>query len=197
MKFELADIEEAFKAGYQARCFSDDDGWKAKNSACSEYMAPMFNAKSIIFLDIDGVLNNTHDTDDRMFTPHGFVNPKCVKFLNELIRETGAGIVVSSVWRLGLKRSALVEMISDLGVEGEVLGSTDSKGPYRGNEILRWLEENDMKYSRNYVILDDDSDMLLWQKDNYVSCDPYIGMTPRTVFKAKAILLNAPGQESS
>ncbi len=63
----------------------------------------------------------------------------------------------------------------------------------RGNEILQWIKDNEEIVGpyydfKKYVILDDDSDMLLWQKDNYINCDHWVGMTEKTVFKAKKIL---------
>ena len=37
----------------------------------------------------------------------------------------------------------------------------------------------------NYAIIDDDSDMLLWQKDNFFQTDSYSGLTPTTCYKIK------------
>lgn len=37
----------------------------------------------------------------------------------------------------------------------------------------------------DYVIFDDDSDMLLWQKDNFIKIDDYCGLTPSAIYKAE------------
>ena len=47
----------------------------------------------IIFLDIDGVLNQTGNAASLPF------DPNCVMYLNHVIKETGAHIVISSAWR--------------------------------------------------------------------------------------------------
>jgi hypothetical protein len=98
-------------------------------------------------------------------------------------------------------------LLHKMKVLGEVIGMTDylpESYTFRGNEILKWIQDNDevlgseFEY-RRYVILDDDTDMLLWQRHNYVNCDHEIGMTDRVVAKATAILNHAPcsdvGQE--
>ena len=65
-----------------------------------------------------------------------------------------------------------------MGVTGDIVDSTPEfnlRSVYRGNEIDLWLDQNLHDYSpspkykfKSYVIIDDDSDMLYWQKDNYV-----------------------------
>lgn len=159
----------------------------------------------IIFLDMDGVINNATDSDRHIIDNRGYLySPRCVSLLNELTDSTGAKIVVSSVWRLGKTVEELQELCKAIGITGEIIDKTPSFNEHwsmRGNEIYSWISSNsDIVGSpyefRRYVILDDDSDMLLWQKDNYVNCDPTIGMTDRTVFKAQAILFNAPCEDT-
>lgn len=58
----------------------------------------------IIFLDIDGVLNNQVDEERSVIKidhPDDFISERCVTLLNELIENTGAKVVVSSTWRIG------------------------------------------------------------------------------------------------
>lgn len=167
----------------------------------------------IIFLDIDGVLNNALDKDEHVinverngqeeYFPH---SKRCVKLLNKLTKDTGAKIVVTSTWRLGETDQSMQEVLNLIGVTGEYIGMTssvsyDNDYTLRGNEILKWIQDHEpflgkMYYDyREYVILDDDTDMLLWQKDNYVNCDPEIGITDRVVCKAKSILLRLPCED--
>lgn len=44
-------------------------------------------------------------------------------------------------------------------------------------KIYRWMHDQDIEPI--YCILDDDSDMLLWQKDNFVQTNSYIGLTDK------------------
>ena len=167
----------------------------------------------IIFLDIDGVLNNSLEVDEHKQVYlgedyQGLYSPRCVERLNKLIEATSAKIVLSSTWRIGLNLEQVQEIMDIMGISCEVIGITDylvERYNFRGNEIYKWIKDNSKVYSidefdyRSFVILDDDTDMLMWQKDNYVNCDPEIGMTDRTVAKATAILNHSPckdvGQE--
>ena len=159
----------------------------------------------IIFLDIDGVLNvypQGHDDFGSIFHKHFEDN------LKEIIDKTGAKLVISSTWRAsGL--NVMKEMWSKRGIPGEVIDVTtltwepenDDMDFYerceRGNEIQVWLNEH--PEVTNYVILDDDSDMLSTQMDNFVKTSgntdhtDYVdgggyGLTKECVQKAVEIL---------
>lgn len=169
-----------------------------------------------IFLDIDGVLNNltwlrseehllipkTLDNNSR--NPHYWFEPRAVELLNEIIRKTNAHIVVSSSWRIGKSVEQLQNIFREVGIislpidKTPRLGfiSTDdgySASVPRGNEIKAWMEMNkdilgDKMTKVKYVILDDDGDMLYWQRNNFIHVDPYVGITDLTVRKAIHIL---------
>lgn len=151
----------------------------------------------IIFLDIDGVLNcqSMHtDKDDTIIgTMKGKISKRCLDSLNSLVEETGAKIVLSSTWR---SDNDCEQYLYDIGLKAEIIGKTPHLGKYslRGNEIRAWMIDNyDIigKYEHefhSYIILDDDSDMLLWQKDNFFHCDSYSGLTTNIAYKAKRFL---------
>ncbi len=169
----------------------------------------------IIFLDIDGVLNNSLEVDEHKDVLlkgeyQGIYSPRCVERLNALIEKTNASIVLTSVWRNGLDLDEINLLLDTMGINAKCIGKTDNldhkySWAFRGNEILKWLKDNETLLGmhhydyRSYVILDDDTDMLLWQRHNYVNCDHEIGMTDRTVARAASILNHAPcvdtGQE--
>lgn len=176
----------------------------------------------IIFLDIDGVLNvipTGHDEHGAKFHPHFEEN------LKYIIEQTGAKIVVSSSWRTcGLKE--IQRMWKERGLAGEVIDATPSlylkrggcivfwndkpeRHPTerihgysipRGCEIEYWLENESYQIGsvKNYVILDDDTDMLMHQKEHYVRCsentdhedcvDNGYGLTRKNAEKAIEIL---------
>jgi hypothetical protein len=159
----------------------------------------------IIFLDFDGVLNHELWYKQRkasQWLPGDIdLSRESVALLNGLVADTGAKVVVTSTWRLGRTTEELQATLDAVGFEGEVLGKTvDARiGLYqecvlRGNEVLFWMQnhENYLGCShtdfKSYVILDDDSDFLLWQQHNFIHVDRYCGLTPNVVFKAKKIL---------
>lgn len=160
----------------------------------------------IIFLDIDGVLNHQAYYESDRWDKNGGrdsdIDPKCVEYLNMIISDTGAKVVISSTWRIGRTVEQLQEALNKKGFKGEIVGFTprlafkDIASIPRGVEIDLWLKENCKLFEKciryweykEYVILDDDSDMLLCQKDNFINVDSFVGMTLGTVFRAIKIL---------
>ena len=121
-------------------------------------------------------------------------DPLAIKVLNRIVKETGAKVVVSSTWRLGKTVEELQVLLKNVGFEGEVIDKTASfrRGfegirytlP-RGCEIEYWLDQKgfqrinwsretqqeyiDKSEVKNYIILDDDSDMLYGQREHFVN----------------------------
>ncbi len=117
----------------------------------------------IIFLDIDGVLNvygTGRDEFGSTFHKHFEDN------LKSIVDATNAKIVISSTWRMnGL--SEMKRMWEMRDIPGQVIDITPVMNTDRGEEISEWLRNNNVD---NYVILDDDSDMLPEQMDHFVRC---------------------------
>jgi hypothetical protein len=138
----------------------------------------------IIFLDIDGVLNSKEFYGDNIDNYNAEIDfPDCdidqnaVNTLKEIVLKTNAKVVISSTWR----HNYYAFLVARLGKEGiEVIsktGKNDCSDCVRGNLIAKWL--NDNGYNRNfdrYVILDDDRDMLLCQKNNFIHIDSKFGL---------------------
>lgn len=125
----------------------------------------------IIFLDFDGVLNLIPQGHDRF---GGIFHPHLVDNLAHIISETNANIVISSSWRsdgIGDMR----EMWETRGYPGIIVDVTPIgrfmysdeliTGHKRGYDIKYWLGLNKVN---NYVIIDDDIDMLEEQMKNFV-----------------------------
>jgi hypothetical protein len=155
-----------------------------------------------IFLDFDGVLNShLFYAKGRPTKIEDHIDESAVSRLNSLIQSTDAKIVVTSVWRNSRTVKELQELLTRNGFVGEVVGKTknlqigeDGDCILRGNEILCWMKNNkdligaDYWEYHNYVILDDDSDMLYWQRNNFIHVDPWCGLTPNTIFRAEKLL---------
>lgn len=146
----------------------------------------------VIFLDVDGVLNQSRPIgDDYEFYLPNWVLPKAMEHLNIIIEQTGAKVVVSSTWRIGKKVVELREMFAEAGLKGDIIDKTDQLGcaahdplpchaAHRGSEIADWLRqrEEDRGDVESFIILDDDSDMHP-HKDRHVHTDLYRGLTRR------------------
>lgn len=156
----------------------------------------------IIFLDIDGVLNGYGEDYDYEGIEGAPDSTGCTQHLlsrhlidnfNYLVKYTGAKVVVSSTWRLGETVGSMQSIFDSVGIECEVVGLTGrDSSSIRGVEIFKWIKDNieDVPYHsyNDYVIIDDDSDMLLWQKDNFVNTKGERGLTRGDMWKAITIL---------
>jgi len=165
--------------------------------------------KKVIFLDIDGVLATPQ------YLKHGIwaLNPERQKMLGRILSETNADIVLSSSWRC----NTLEETKTHMEKEGflftdKIVGITIRAYQWlqretgvhlsipRGVEIKQWIDtnihsENGKNWKRltvdkdyTYLILDDDSDMLLEHKNHFVRTNSEIGLTDDDVNKSISIL---------
>lgn len=150
----------------------------------------------IIFLDMDGVLNNMswvsteyHKTGISPYSEDR-LDPANVKALNRLIKHGGAKVVISSSWRLIFNQEGMQDVLDKNGVKCEVISMTpDLAGRrQRGDEITKWLQDNICNMSiESYVVLDDSTDMDA-VVDRFVNTSPDEGLTEADVDKALRIL---------
>jgi len=131
----------------------------------------------VIFLDIDGVLNVIPKGRDRF---GGTFHKEFEDNLKMIIDCTGAKIVISSSWRFdGLDH--MKAMWDYRKLPGEVIDCTPDCAQLvsaekfkfldeveRGHEIQEWLDQH--PEVTGFVIIDDDSDMLKSQQQNFVRC---------------------------
>lgn len=150
-----------------------------------------------IFLDIDGVLNDQNSIET-MYNALGHkqfhmlanaigetpFNYKSCELIKKLIKETKSVVVLSSTWRLSEKS---METVEDY-IETKLYGRTPHLGlSYaRGKEIKAYLSRH--PEITNYVILDDDTDMLEEQKEHFVNVDGKLGFTKEDFDKCVVIL---------
>ena len=146
----------------------------------------------IIFLDFDGVVST--------YEKRWHLDPAKLTLVNTIVWQTDARIVVTSSWKVGKRKvdDFKEELFGSFLVDDKnneafkrfvknIYDITDSKGPDRGSEIQRWLDAHEEEVE-NYVILDDDSDMLEDQLFNFVQTDTYEGITEREVKLCKKVL---------
>lgn len=165
--------------------------------------------KKIIFLDIDGVLATPEYLKDGLWA----LSPLKQELLGKILEATDAEIVLSSSWRLHDVEETKKYMIEKgFLFSDKIVGVTIrayqwlEKGTGihlsipRGVEIKQWIDTNihsdngknwerkKLNVDYTYVIIDDDSDMLLEHKDNFVRTDGNIGLTENDVEKIIEIL---------
>lgn len=156
----------------------------------------------VIFLDIDGVLNNDH-TKER-FEGYVFVSDDKILLLKEIIDKTNAKIVLSSTWRRGWECKeriaeptssdlqdirlfdALVNKLKEYNIM--LLSYTEDFG-HRGDEITLWLKNWTGEPVKSYVILDDIDGAEIRPHTHYlVQTGFWNGLTPKHVQKAIKLL---------
>ena len=158
--------------------------------------------RPIIFLDLDGVLN--HEEYYVSYSERSMSNlwheryfcPKTVERLNKITDKTNARIVFSSSHRFHFDTFEELKAGFKLaGITGELIGITpklkfvDNKYSVpRGCEIKAWIENNkgilgDKVSKFKYAILDDDTDMLYWQRNSFFCTKGKYGLTDKIAEK--------------
>ena len=134
----------------------------------------------ILFLDVDGVLNNYRTGG--IFT----VTKSKLRLLQQIVERTGCEIVLSSTWRLNvmgeldvLKKKLWYRKLTIADVTPKFNGM-------RGEQIQSWLAHHPEVTA--WCIIDDDSDMLDSQSLNFVQTDGMVGMTAEDAEKVIKIL---------
>ena len=134
----------------------------------------------ILFLDIDGVCNSA-ETFKAMGKQRFPLDPYMVFLVGKIQLDTDCKVVLSSAWR---HHPESVEHINKYVVP--IYDKTEScSSGIRGAEIHQWLNKNVEGFSSTgykddrfrIAILDDDSDMLLWQKDCFFKTSWQKGLT--------------------
>lgn len=143
----------------------------------------------VIFLDFDGVLNSLqsfkmweYKKDQSKWETEMYAGwkgsmreylamefcPICFSNMEELVRRNpDVKIVISSSWRQGETVESLKQILFPSKLISEaVIDVTESFSKIRGEEIQKWLNEH--PEVTKYVIVDDDSEMLDSQKENFV-----------------------------
>ena len=132
----------------------------------------------LIFLDFDGVIstfdNKWHISDEK------------INHIKNIVDNTNAKLVITSSWKVGydnvsdfINNHFNLKNTSDMmmWLKLNIYDITDNEGPSRGDEIKRYIDSH--SNIETYIIIDDDSDMLDEQLNNFVQTDTYEGITIR------------------
>jgi hypothetical protein len=108
--------------------------------------------QKIIFVDVDGPLS--YDTEgrfmiDEITMPYPWVQSECTA-LAEIIKRTGAKVVISSDWKYHYSIAQLGKIFVHYGIPNKIIGITDgNKNRFdlilekeRAEQIMRWVEGN-------------------------------------------------------
>ena len=137
----------------------------------------------VLFLDIDGVVNceSTFQMGARGGNPFP-LDPEMAFRVGKITLETGCSVVLSSSWRHHKdSRMAVTErVVPFIGITptSDLVNYEDKP---RGHEIQAWLDEH--PEVEKYAILDDDSDMLDSQLDNFFQTSWKTGLTDEIMNK--------------
>lgn len=140
---------------------------------------------NIIFLDFDGVITTLESKWK--------IDISKIELINKLCNNCNAKIVVTSSWKHGSNTvNEFINYIKNYFLKhkdyyldndyminefiNNIIDITHTVGSVRGEEIQQYINDNGII---NYVILDDDSDMLDEQLFHFVQTDAYEGITDR------------------
>lgn len=162
-----------------------------------------------LFLDVDGVLNTASMPGARS------LHPKLLQRLVQLVRETGARIVLSTSWRLhtGYKQT-LIARLEDAGLDTDmhVIGCTPRLAPTRAfnplaegqrcAEILSWLHLHRRNSPALVWAAVDDLDLELPVdmreafKDHFCRTQPEAGLSEACCQQLRLMLSRAAPEET-
>jgi hypothetical protein len=159
-------------------------------------------SNKVIFLDIDGVLCTlrSHFAHQNRGGLNDAWDQTCALMIARLCKDNGAAIVISSSWRI-MRRQILEYYLSMHSLCDYLYGEVRHGNLYsqqsedfmtkrldsdRGHEIADWLANH--PNVNQYIILDDDADMLPEQMPFLIKCDPYEGFGAMNFCKAEDLL---------
>lgn len=152
-----------------------------------------YKSNYVIFLDCDGVLNSDKTLAR---TPNRYlgISSDKVKLLREIVKATGANIILSSSWRTMESTDPDYKyLVKCLKYKGLFIKDKTSQnfGHHRGKQIREYLNEH--SEITNYVIIDDEFQYEVEEcglSEHFLHTDFTTGLTKKDVIKAIEILNN-------
>ena len=144
---------------------------------------------NIIFLDIDGVVSTlrshfAYETGKSLIQAW---DPTCCKLVTNLCKFHYAKIVISSTWRFSEEITSFIKKYGFTEYMHKDWRTIRLRGELRGREIQEWINRHEGEIS-NYIILDDDSDMLRHQSPHFIQTNTDEGFGANDYIKCEKIL---------
>jgi hypothetical protein len=146
----------------------------------------------VLFLDIDGVLNSKvyYKYIYKPENGNSRIDPYCVILVRRLIEEFSLKVVITSTWRNGvenrlireLQEHSLIDYLHEDGYTPVIRPAN------RGKEIELWLKNH--PEVKDYIILDDNENLLEHQQSRFVKTSTYLGMVQERYNHARQLLLS-------
>ena len=146
----------------------------------------------ILFLDIDGVLNS------KIFYKYIYkpedggsrFDSYCVVLVKRLVEEFSLKIVISSTWRNGVVNKLMKELTEHRLIDylHEDWHTPVLRSASRGEEIKLWLDNHPEVH--NYIILDDNENILDDQLSRFIKTSTNSGMVQERYHEARNLLLS-------
>lgn len=160
----------------------------------------------VIFLDIDGVLNSNfwNNTHQREISDGTLIDSDKIKLLGELVRNTGAKIVLHSGWkywfdsclkptRAESERLQTLLMQENLTIDSvtpdhatEEIKKSKKFSLIKAKEILAWLDDH--KEVQQWVVIDDLDLHNAEIAKHQLRTDPQTGLTIKDVHEIEKML---------
>lgn len=150
----------------------------------------MNRVEKVLFLDIDGVLNNSKFIKNKPDYKAQDLDPENIRCLNKILERTGTSIVISSTWRLAYPMSQLVTILESQGLKpGRIIGKTPHliESQFRSKEIEAWADCQ-LYHPHSILILDDDDQFEERFRSYFLQTSMVSGLTEDLVEKAVSIL---------
>lgn len=158
---------------------ADDHGRYAER----KLLRHMRNMK-ILFLDVDGVLNNQESLRTGSGVDFTGWDPLCCEVVRQMCLQFDLQIVVSSTWRLNW--GDCMWNMGRASLDKPIDRTNELVGEPRGSEIAEWLSRHPRV--AGYIILDDDMDFSEIQREHHIHTNIKDGVRPAHMAIARQIL---------
>lgn len=122
---------------------------------------------NVIFLDVDGVLNNEYTTD--RIKGYVGIDDNKVRLLKQIVDYFDAKIVLSSTWRHDIDNEIGAYLFDKLSKQGLFIYdyTPNISWTYRAKEVATWINDNHNLINSVIILDDEDFNWEYYQLDNY------------------------------